>query len=68
MEPKVKISVEILSFGIINLRLSGSEGQLKQEPPVELRYVEPATTDIEGMEIHYLDGETYMVPVTTASL
>ena len=68
MKPRIKVSFRVLPFGNINYELSGLESPQEQEVRELPRYVEPTTTDIESMEIHYADHETYVVPQTTAGV
>ena len=66
MEPNFKMSVRILPFGSIRYELSGAESVPRQGEVKMPSYTEPITTDIEGIEIRYGDGDNYVVPQTTA--
>lgn len=63
---KVKVSLKILPFGSTSYEIANLEfptGEKESEMP---RYTEPQMTSIEGVEILYERGETYLVPKTTA--
>lgn len=63
MSGNIKISVNILPFGQMNLMFGPSEERLeKKEMPV---YTEPYSTSIERIEIFYEDWKEYKVPETT---
>lgn len=64
----IRFSVNILPFGELSFSMPPSvlppSGQ-KEDIPV---YVEPSTTGIKQIEISYEEGDTYLVPRTTAGL
>jgi len=66
--PKVKVSLKILPFGSINYEITGLERHLEEKKSEMPRYIEPLTTYIEEVDIHYEEGETYSVPKTTAGM
>ena len=68
MESKVKISLKVLPFGSIIYETTGLDQPVQEKKPGASRYVEPLTTNIEKIEIRYVDGETYSVPKTTAGI
>jgi len=68
MEPKVKVSLKILPFGNIHYEIAGQEFSIQEKESMMPRYIEPLTTHIEKVEIHYEEGETYSVPKTTAGI
>lgn len=68
MEPKVKVSLKILPFGSIHYEITGGEHNMKEKKSEMPRYIEPLTTYIEKVEIRYEEGETYLVPKTTAGI
>ena len=68
MEPKVKVSLKILPFGSIRIEIAGQEFSIEEKEFEMPRYIEPLTTPIEKVEICYEEGETYLVPKTTAGI
>ena len=67
MTAQVKVSLNILPFGSINLQFLGTENPAVQIETEKPRYVEPLTTNIEKVDIPFFEeGETYSVPKTTA--
>lgn len=67
MESKVKVSLRILPFGSISYEIPGLERPMREKESEEMpRYIESLTTNIEKVDIHYEEGETYSVPKTTA--
>ena len=68
MKSKIKVSFRVMPFGEMSCELSGHEVTQEEELRELPRYVEPTTTDIESMEIHYIDNDTYVVPQTTAGV
>ena len=69
MESKVKVSLKILPFGSAGYEIPGLERPMKEKESEEMpRYIEPLTTNIERVEIRYEEGETYLVPKTTAGM
>ena len=67
MNPSVKISLNIVPFGSINLQISGAERPVVENRTEKPRYVEPAATNIEKVDIHFHDdSKTYLTPITTA--
>jgi hypothetical protein len=68
MESKVKVSLKILPFGSIHYEITGLERSTEEKESEMPRYIEPLTTHIEKVEIHYEEGETYSVPKTTAGI
>ena len=66
MESKIKFSFNLVPFGDI-IYITKSFKHPGQEEEEEIpAFVEPLTTNIEKIEIHYEDGGTYSVPETTA--
>ena len=66
MNPKVKVSLKILPFGSISYRITGLEHPIEEKESEMPRYIEPLTTNIEKVDIYYEEGETYLLPKTTA--
>lgn len=67
MEPRVKVSLKILPFGSVGYEIPRLEHPMKEKESEEIpRYIEPLTTNIEKVDIHYEKDETYSVPKTTA--
>jgi hypothetical protein len=66
MEARVKVALKILPFGSANYEITGSDYAAEAEKVSMPRYAEPATTDIENIEIRYEEGATFSIPKTTA--
>jgi hypothetical protein len=66
VNPKVKVSLKILPFGSISYETTGLEHNMEEKESEMPRYIEPLTTNIEKVDIQYEEGETYLVPKTTA--
>jgi len=66
--PKVKVSLKILPFGSISYEITSSQSPAEEKESEGPRYVQPLTTNVERVEIHYEGGETYLVPKTTAGI
>jgi len=68
MEPKIRVSLKMLPFGIIQYEIKGLERSMEEEEIERPRYIEPLTTHIEKVEIRYEEGETYSVPKSTVGI
>jgi len=66
VKPEVKVSLIILPFGSIIYETAGLEHPVREKESEMPQYIEPLTTNIEKIDIHYEEGETYSVPKTTA--
>jgi len=64
VEASIKVSFSVLPFGVSRLSMRETR-MVEQEKPFPPAYVEPTTTDIDGVQIHYVDGDDYIVPDTT---
>jgi len=68
MEPKVNISLKILPFFNFNFE-TPKFNNIPEDSEVEVPwYTEPLTTNIERIEIRFLESDTYLVPKTTAGM
>ena len=66
MTPQIKVSLNILPFGSTNLQISGVESPEVESETEKPRYVQPLITNVERVNIYFLeDGETYSSPKTT---
>lgn len=69
LKPKVQVSINIQPFGNFRNEIPGVKHPYDRQKPEKPDYIEPSTTNIEKIEIHYREEDkTYSVPKTTASL
>ena len=67
MNPKIKVSLNILPFDRISIQISGTESPVVESDTEKPRYVEPLITNVGKVDIHFVEnGEIYSVPKTTA--
>ena len=66
MDPRVRVSLNLLPFGSVNVQFSGAETPAIEHEIEKPRYVEPVITNVEKIDIHFLlGGDIYSVPKTT---
>lgn len=68
VKPQVNVSLKILPFGSIHYEIRNTESPIEEKEHDMPRYIEPKTTNVEKIEIRYGEGDTYLVPKTTAGV
>ena len=66
MTSQINVSLNILPFGSLNLQISEAESPEVESETEKPRYVQPLITNVERVNIYFLEhGETYSAPKTT---